>query len=89
MHAHVHAQMYMHGYMSGYTPTTGYMWRSQDNLENSVLSFHHVVLGNKAQVLKLGSRHLLSHLTDLLVLLAFILLKFQCVCVCVCVCVLF
>lgn len=53
-------------------------------MEITVLSFYHVGLKNKAQVLKFGSRHLLSHLTDLLVLLAFILLKFQCVFACMC-----
>lgn len=41
-----------------------YMWRSEDSLQKSVCSFHHVGLGNYTQVLRLGSKRLspLDHL---------------------------
>lgn len=34
------------------------LWRSEDNLEELVLSFHHVVPEDQTQVFKLGDRHL-------------------------------
>lgn len=52
---------------------TVHVGRSEDNLQESVPSFHHVGLRDQAQVIRLGGKHLysLSHLTDLWV--AFIL----------------
>lgn len=45
---------------------TMHVWRSEDNLQESVLSFQHVVSGALTQIVRLGSKHLcpLSYLTS-------------------------
>ena len=41
-------------------------WGSEDNLQESILSFHFVVSGTRTQIIRFGSKHLyaLSHLTS-------------------------
>lgn len=44
-----------------------WMWRPEDNLWESQLSFYHVILGDQIQVIRLGSQapYQLSHLVSL------------------------
>lgn len=37
-----------------------HLWKSEDKLSHSVLSFHHVGTGDQTQVSRLGSKHLCS-----------------------------
>lgn len=41
-----------------------HMWRSEDNLQESVLSFHHVGHRDGAWVIRLGSRYLAHCIVD-------------------------
>lgn len=45
---------------------TAHVWKSQDSLWKSILSFHHVHSGYQTQVIGLGSKvyYLLIHLAD-------------------------
>lgn len=47
----------------------GHKWRSEDNLSELILSYHHAGLREQTQAIKLGSKcfYLLSHLTGLTV----------------------
>lgn len=53
----------LEGEVGGCVPT--YTWRSEDNLQDSILSFYHVNPGNYSQASGFGSKcpYLLSHLT--------------------------
>lgn len=35
-----------------------YIWKSEDNCKESVLSFHHVGLRDQTEVIRLGGKHL-------------------------------
>jgi hypothetical protein len=58
----------MHWYACSCACTMACVWRSENNFQGPVLSFHHVKPGNRTQVFRLGGRCLspLSHLTSLL-----------------------
>lgn len=47
--------------------TTTNMWKSEDNMDESVLSFHHVDPSDQTPVVRFSSKHLyqLSHLTSI------------------------
>jgi hypothetical protein len=53
-------------YMRWGVYATEHVWRSEDNMPELLLSFHHVHDGNRTQALKFGSKHLytLSYLAD-------------------------
>lgn len=48
------------------------VWRSEDNLKDLGLCFHHMVPGNQTEVIRFGGRHLylLTQLTALLVIVS-------------------
>lgn len=47
--------------------TTTYMWKSEDNVDKSFLSFYHVGPGDQTPVVRFSNKHLyqLSHLTNI------------------------
>lgn len=56
----------MYRHVWGARMTTTYMWRSEDNIDESILSFQHVGPSDQTPVVRFSSKHLyqLSCLTN-------------------------
>lgn len=46
-----------HFYVGGCVHDTAYVWRSEDNFQEMVLSFHHIGLKNQTQTVRLSTNH--------------------------------